>query len=140
MNLIGSKESSINLVDSVGWLALFMNDALADAYEPYLITSDMLIASALNVYEVCRRVEHAAGRKAAAEAVAQMQKVTVIPVDDLIATAAASLSIAHHLAMADAIIYATAQLHHATLITSDAHFTGLPDVTFIPHPDTIHSS
>lgn len=42
--------------------------------------------------------------------------------------------------MADAIIYATAQLHHATLFTSDAHFTGLPDIAFIPHPNTAHSS
>lgn len=127
------------LVDSVGWLAFFMNDMLADSYEPYLITPDTLIASALNVYEVCRRVEHAAGRKAAAEVVAQMQKAMIIPVDDQIATTAASLSIAHHLAMADAIIYATAQLQHATLITSDAHFTNLPDVTFIPHPNTNQS-
>ena len=123
------------LVDSVGWLAFFLGDALADAYEPYLISQDTLIASALNVYEVCRRVEHTVGRKAAAEAVAQMMKATIIPVDVQIATAATSLSITHHLAMADAIIYATAQLHHATLITSDAHFTGLPDVNFIRHPN-----
>jgi len=130
----------MHLVDSVGWLAFFMNDALADAYEPYLVTPDTLIASALNVYEVCRRVEHATGRKAAAEAIAQMQKATVIAVDDQVATAAASLSITHHLAMADAIIYATAQLHHATLITSDVHFTGLPDVNYIPHPGMRSSS
>jgi len=124
----------MNLVDSVGWLAYFMNDSLADAYEPYLIKPDTLISSALNVYEVCRRVENTSGRKFAAEAVAQMQKAAIIPVDDQIATAAVSLSITHHLAMADAIIYATAQLNQATLITSDAHFKGLPDVTFIPHP------
>lgn len=130
----------MHLVDSVGWLAFFMNDALADAYEPYLVASDTLVVSTLNVYEVCRRVEHAAGRKAAAEAVAQMQKANLIPVDDQIATAAASLSITHHLAMADAIIYATAQLHRAALITSDAHFIGLPDVTYIPHPNTLSSS
>ena len=130
----------MHLVDSVGWLAFFMNDDLADAYEPYLVMPDSLIISALNIYEICRRVERAAGRKAAAEAVAQLQKNTVIPVDDQIATAAASLSIAHHLAMADAIIYATARLYNATLITSDAHFSGLPDVTYIPHPNTLSSS
>jgi predicted nucleic acid-binding protein len=140
MNLIEHKEKHMHLVDSVGWLAFFMNDALAEAYEPYLITPDVLIVSALNVYEVCRRVEHAAGRKAAAEAVAQMQKATILPVDDQIATAASSLSIAHHLAMADAIINATAQLSHATLVTSDAHFTAMPDVFFIPHPNTINQS
>jgi predicted nucleic acid-binding protein len=33
--------------------------------------------------------------------------------------------------MADALIYATAQAHQAELITSDAHFSGLPGVTLI---------
>lgn len=125
----------MNLVDSVGWLAYFLGDALADTYEPYLTAQGDLVCSALNIFEVCRKIERSAGRKAGAEAVAQMQKATVIPVDEQIATAAASLSIIHHLAMADAIIYATAQLHRATLVTSDAHFAGLPDVVYIPHPN-----
>jgi predicted nucleic acid-binding protein len=47
------------------------------------------------------------------------------------ALAAASYSIDYKLSMADAIIYATAQAHGAELITSDAHFTGLPDVTVL---------
>jgi len=123
------------LIDSVGWLAYFMNDALADAYEPYLLIPEQLICSTLNIYEVCRRIDHAAGRKAASEAVAQMQKSTIIPVDDQIATAAASFSVAHHLAMADAIIFATAQFQGATLVTSDEHLDGLPGVMMIPHPD-----
>ena len=125
------------LVDSVGWLAYCMNDALADEYEPYLIKPQKLISSALNIYEVCRRIEHSAGREAAKEAVAQMQKTTVIPVDDHVATLASTLSIAHHLPMADAIIYATAKLNRSTLITSDAHFAGLPEVNYIPHPSSI---
>jgi predicted nucleic acid-binding protein len=33
--------------------------------------------------------------------------------------------------MADAIIYATAHAAQAELITSDAHFSGLPGVTMI---------
>jgi len=33
--------------------------------------------------------------------------------------------------MGDAIIYATAEAHQAALITSDAHFSGLPGVTLI---------
>ncbi len=124
------------LVDSVGWLAYFRDDALAEAYEPYLIDPEQLLCSALNIFEVCRRVEGVAGRKAAAEAVAQMQKATVIPVDGQVAATAAALGVAHRLAMADAIIYATARLQEATLITSDAHFTDLPGVTLIPHPAT----
>jgi predicted nucleic acid-binding protein len=44
---------------------------------------------------------------------------------------AASLSIDHQLAMADALIYAAARYHAAELITSDAHFTNLPGVTVL---------
>jgi predicted nucleic acid-binding protein len=33
--------------------------------------------------------------------------------------------------MADAIIYASAQHHHALLSTSDAHFANLPGVTLM---------
>jgi predicted nucleic acid-binding protein len=44
---------------------------------------------------------------------------------------AARLSSETGLPMADAIIYATAHELHAELITSDAHFSGLPGVTLI---------
>ena len=50
---------------------------------------------------------------------------------ETITLAAASLSIDYKLPMADAIIYATARAHQAELITSDAHFSGLPGVTLI---------
>ncbi len=51
----------------------------------------------------------------------------VVDLTGTIALAAASLSsIDYKLPMADAIIYETAQAHQAELITSDAHFSGLP--------------
>jgi predicted nucleic acid-binding protein len=55
----------------------------------------------------------------------------VVDFTDTMALAAASLSIDYKLPMADAIIYTTAQAHHSELITSDAHFSGLPGVTLI---------
>jgi len=33
--------------------------------------------------------------------------------------------------MADAILYASAQAHRAELVTSDAHFAGLPGMTVL---------
>lgn len=123
------------LVDSTGWLAFFMDDDLAGSYEPYLVAPEILITSTINIYEVCRRIEQKYHRKAAAEAVAQMQKTMIIAVSSQIATAAASISINHHLAMADAIILATSRIHQATLITSDAHFSAFSDVYYIPHPN-----
>jgi predicted nucleic acid-binding protein len=44
---------------------------------------------------------------------------------------AADFSCEFKLAMADAIIYATARQHLATLASSDAHFEGLPGAFYV---------
>jgi predicted nucleic acid-binding protein len=54
----------------------------------------------------------------------------VVPFDTSIALLAAELAQTHRLHSTDALIYATARLFGATLITSDAHFDGLPHVQF----------
>ena len=51
--------------------------------------------------------------------------------DSDLAVQAARLSSDTGLSMADAIIYATAHVLRAELITSDAHFSGLPGVSLI---------
>lgn len=122
------------IVDSVGWLAFFTGDALAAQYRPYLLQHTDLLCPTIIVYEVCKRMEQSAGRQAAAIAAAQLLKTRVISLNDALATAAARISITHRLAMADAIIYTTALVYDASLITSDAHFQGLPSVTYLPHP------
>jgi len=54
----------------------------------------------------------------------------VLPVDEAIALYAGKASIEKKLPMADALIYATAILHEATIFTQDAHFEGLPQVKY----------
>ena len=121
------------IVDSVGWIAFFQDDALASSYEPYLMRADVLCPTVI-LYEVTRYVEKNKGPRTAARVAAQMLKKKVIPLDDSLATAAARVSIQYHLAMADAIIYATTLVYQATLVTSDAHFQELPLVTYYPSP------
>jgi predicted nucleic acid-binding protein len=125
----------MTIVDSVGWLAFFTGDMLASQYRPYLLAQTELLCPTIIVYEVCKRMEQAVGRQAAAIAAAQLLKTQVTPLDEATATAAARVSLTYHLAMADAIIYTTALIHRAELITSDAHFHGLPSVTYFPHPN-----
>lgn len=60
-----------------------------------------------------------------------MHRAQVVPLDESLAIEAADLSLAHGLAMADAIVYATALRQGATLVTSDADFDGLADVVLI---------
>ena len=63
--------------------------------------------------------------------IAFTQVCQVIPLNTEIALAAAEACRAHRLATADAIIFVTARLRGATLLTCDAHFDGLPGVTLI---------
>ena len=70
------------------------------------------------------------------QVIAFTQVCQVIPLDTEIALAAAEACRAHRLATADAIIFATARLRGATLLTCDAHFEGLPGVTLIGKAST----
>lgn len=56
----------------------------------------------------------------------------MVALDTPLALLAADIAGEFRLAMADAIIYATARQHGAQTVTSDAHFAKLPDVVFLP--------
>lgn len=126
----------MTIVDSVGWLAFFKGEAIAASYRPYLLRRADLLCPTIILYEVSRRVEQDVGRRAAARAAAQLLGTRVVPLDTALAISAARVGIAHRLPMADAIIYATALRFQAGLLTSDAHFRGLPLVTYYPRSAT----
>mgnify|MGYP001156268641 CR=1 FL=1 len=69
---------------------------------------------------------------AAATVATRMKEAFVIYLSEQLAMEAAEVSLEHKLAMADAIVYATAQMLEATLVTSDEDFADLPGVTYIP--------
>jgi predicted nucleic acid-binding protein len=69
------------------------------------------------------------GEDEADRMIAYTQKCVVVPLDTKLALLAADLHRQHKLATADAIVYATALHHGADLLTCDAHFAGLQDVT-----------
>jgi len=122
------------IVDSIGWIAYFKGDLLATSYRPYIKQQQDLLCPSIIVYEVVKKIELDSGRQAAGRAGAQLSKSSIIPLDESLAEAAARVSVAHQLPMADAIIYTTAVVYQATLVTSDAHLQGLPGVHFITHP------
>jgi predicted nucleic acid-binding protein len=63
--------------------------------------------------------------------VSALRRATIAAVDEALALDAAELSLVHGLAMADALVYATARRFRATLVTGDADFEGLPDTIVI---------
>ena len=87
--------------------------------------------SAIEVYEVYKVIRRDLSEERALEAVSALRRATIVPVDESLALEAADESLAHGLAMADALVYATARRHGATLVTADADFDGLPDAVVV---------
>lgn len=92
------------------------------------------MVSAIQVYEVYKVIRRDLSEERAIEAVSALHRATVVHVDETLALEAADISLAHRLAMADALVYATAMRHGATLVTGDADFDGLPHAVVI-RPD-----
>ena len=120
----------MKLIDSSGWIEYFRGTALGAAYREHVRSGDLLVPTVvtLEVYKILRRDE---SQEAADIATAQLRKATVAELDETLALYAAELCLQHRLAMADAIIYATAMQFGAELVTSDQHLGILPEVTYL---------
>lgn len=118
-------------MDSSGWIEYLADRPLADRFAPYLEGREPLLVSAIEIHEVYRVVRRTLSEERALEAVAALRRATVAPVDESVALEAADVSLAHGLAMADSIVYATARRHGATLVTGDTDFEGLPDAIVV---------
>ena len=118
------------LVDTCGWIEWLTDSPLAKSYSRYLTSTDTLLVPTLVQHELykwlCREIDQAT----ALSAIAATKTATIIPFDTSLALLAAEVAREFKLATADAIIYATARQHDATLITSDAHFANLPQVKY----------
>jgi predicted nucleic acid-binding protein len=125
--------SDRHVVDSSGWVEYLGNGPKADAFAEYLEDPENLLLPTVVVYEVYKKLLREQTVMLAEKFLStafnfQEREITL---DVSLAASAARMSLRTNLPMADAIIYATAQAHQAELITSDAHFTGLPGVTVI---------
>lgn len=120
----------MNIVDTSGWLEYFADSPLAGNYATAIENTDELLVPSIVLYEVFKKIALAYDENKAFQAIAQLKQGQVLDVDEAIALYAGKISIEKHLPMADALIYATAVLHHATIFTQDAHFEGLPQVKY----------
>jgi predicted nucleic acid-binding protein len=119
------------VVDSSGWLEYITADSKAAEFARYLEGENSILVPTIVVYEVYKKLLTAEGKTAADRFVSQALRRRIIPFDENLALAAANVGLEYRLAMADAIIYATALASRAQLITSDPHFRGLPGVTLL---------
>jgi predicted nucleic acid-binding protein len=85
----------------------------------------------VQIYEVYKVMRRDFSEDRAVTAVSALRHATVVPVDESLALHAADLALTHRLAMADALVYATARRHDARLITTDTDFEGLPETQVV---------
>jgi predicted nucleic acid-binding protein len=120
--------SKLLLIDSSGWLEYLTGDSKAVDFARYIQGSIPLLMPTVVLYEVYKKLLMSEGKTSADRFASDALRRKVAPLDDDLAIAAAEVSAQRRLAMADAIIYATAQAYHAQLITGDLAFRGLPGV------------
>ena len=121
----------MRVVDSSCWIEVFADGPLAERWVSRLAPADEVLVPAIVLYEVFRWLRREAGEEAALRGAAKLQESEVVPLDAGLALAAAEVGRAYRLAMADAVVYATARSRRATLFTSDADFEGLPAVHYL---------
>jgi uncharacterized protein len=119
------------LVDTSAWIEWLIDSATGTRVaERIPEQADWLVPTMVQL-ELAKWLTREVGEDKADQVIAFTQVCNVVPLDTEIALAAAEACRAHKLAMADAIIFATARAQGAKLLTCDGHFEGLPGVTLI---------
>jgi predicted nucleic acid-binding protein len=106
---------------------VFIDGPQATSFVAVLDSGATLVVPVISILEVFKWVLREHSEAQAIQAVAAMQRGLVVDLDSTLAIAAAQLSHAHRLPMADSIILATARAHQTRLHTMDGDFRGLGD-------------
>jgi len=104
----------VNVADSSGWIEYLSGGANAGYFREPIEDAAALIVPSLSLFEVYRHLLRHAGRDEALQVVAATRQATVVELDDRLALAAAELSVATRMVMADSVMLATAQAFGAT--------------------------
>jgi predicted nucleic acid-binding protein len=121
------------VVDSSGWVEYLGDGPRAQVFAPYLGNPELIYLPTIVFFEVYKKLLREHKNVIAERFLSHVFDYgeRVIEIDIRIAELAARTSIELNLAMADALIYASARIYDAKLITSDTHFDGLFDVILL---------
>jgi predicted nucleic acid-binding protein len=120
----------VNLVDSSAWLEYFANGANASFFAPAVENTRELVVPTTVILEVYKRILQQRNARSALEAVAVLQQGRVVDLTATLAIAAARISQAEKLPLADSVILATARAEGAIVWTQDADFQKRENVKF----------
>lgn len=116
------------LVDSSGWLEFFTDGPYSRDFAHRLREPSNVITPTLVLYEVYKHVKRRRSEEDADKAAEAILNTEIVPLTEQLALSAADLSLQHRLAVADAIVLATARQYEATIYTCDEDFEGLAGV------------
>lgn len=119
------------VLDSSGWIEFFTGGPRADRYAAYLAPRYQLITPTVVLYEVYKKIKRERGEEMALLFAGRLNATQVVQLTESIAYLAADLSLRHGLAMADAIVYATAKDQDAEVVTGDADLKDLSGVVYV---------
>ncbi len=124
-------DSNLVLVDSTGWIEFAGEGPRADQFAAYVGLHERTVMPTIVIYEVTKKLLQTRGDEITNRFLSSALRCIVVDLDESLSQAAAKASLQHQLPMADSIIYVTAQMYSAQVITSDSHFEGLSGVTLI---------
>ncbi|MCP4219809.1 MAG: type II toxin-antitoxin system VapC family toxin [bacterium] len=119
------------VVDSSGWLEYFAKGDNSHIFAEQIISNPDMVIPTIIYYELWKKISRERGEKTAINIMAQLQRYEIIPLDETLSILAANISNTFKLAMADSIIYATAQKYNAVLWTQDSDFKDLDNVEYV---------
>jgi predicted nucleic acid-binding protein len=121
----------VRVVDTSIWIEWLIDSPLKQAITEAFPEISQCIVPTIVQLELDKWLTREVGESVSDQVIAYTQNCIVAVLDTNIALQAADLHRQYKLATADAIVYATALVYGADLLTCDAHFEGLPDVVFI---------
>jgi toxin FitB len=124
----------MNVVDSCGWLEYMAGGENAGFFETALLSERTLIIPSIVVFEVYKRLTVLGHKQGAESFLSVVQRCVIAHLEPAQMASAAKASMLYKIAMADAIIWQTAQVYQASLFTQEADLQNLPGVRYQAKP------
>jgi toxin FitB len=123
--------SKLWVVDTSAWIEWLQDGAVRNELVAYMPKRENCVVPTIVQLELSKWLMRNRSEEDSDLMIAYTQKCQIWPLDTATALRAAELHREFKLATADAIVYASALLSGAQLLTCDAHFEGLPQVRWI---------
>lgn len=124
----------MRVVDTSIIIERLVASSLRNRIEPYIPPLSEWLVPTMVQFELAKWLLRTAIPNPMRLAEAMTEQRHIVSLTSQVAAEAVRAWDQHKLATADALIYATARVHGADLLTCDQHFAGLPDVIYLPKP------